>query len=133
MKAKSLIIVAYNIRSGGGAKLFIDILEALNKNIEIKIFYNEDLRFKINKSKNITLYKIKNSIIHKIYAEILVKKLTQVDDIALFFGNLPPLFSLKGKTIVYLYNVFILKNIFSINKISFYLKNTILKLWFFLE
>ena len=44
---------------------------------------------------------------------------------------MPPLFSLKGKTIVYLHNVFILKNIFSINKISFYLKNTILKLWFF--
>ena len=50
--------------------------------------------------------------------------------ILLYFWKLATFIFIKRKTIVYLHNVFILKNIFSINKIVF-TKNTILKLWFF--
>ena len=53
------------------------------------------------------------------------------EDITLCFGNLPPLLNLKGKTIFYLKNIFILEKINIKYRKTLYFKEFFLRLWFF--
>ena len=131
MKNKTLTILAYNVRSYGGQKLLKSLIFKLIKNIEIKVYYNKDLEIEDKLNKHLSLIKVKNNILSKVYIEFLVWKNSTYEDVTLCFGNLPPLLNLKGETILYLQNIFILEKNNIKYRSTLYFKEFFLRLWFF--
>lgn len=131
MKDTTLTILAYNVRSHGGQNLLKSLIFNLINNIKVKIYYNSDFEIEDKLNKNLSLIKVKNNVLSKLYIEFLVWKNSTFEDITLCFGNLPPLLNLKGKTILYLQNIFILEKSNIKYRKTLYFKEFFLRLWFF--
>ncbi len=111
-----MIVYAINIHSGGGKVLLDEVLE---KNLfgQITVLFL-DARYKLPQSSNtlthdMQIFRVQPTLQSRWYAEYLLKKISQTrpEDSVLCFGNLPPLFRLKNKTILYLQNAFLLPEI----------------------
>jgi glycosyltransferase involved in cell wall biosynthesis len=106
MKVNKLFIVAYNIRQGGGAVLLFEILDALkfleSTSINVLVSCEFDVPFPL--PQNVKIKLIKPGLLSRFVAELYLKLRADPEDTFLFFGNLPPLFKLKGKVFVYMQN-----------------------------
>tara|TARA_B110000003_G_scaffold274974_1_gene316290 strand:+ start:163 stop:1194 length:1032 start_codon:yes stop_codon:yes gene_type:complete len=102
-------IFAPNVRHGGGAILLKQLVESLIKQNLIGVVYvSSDLASFLPEHKNITFNK--NSIFSRIYAEINLHKNYRQGSKILFFGNLPPIKTVKAHSILYLHNILLIKN-----------------------
>lgn len=123
-----LIIHAPNVNSEGGKALLSALLEEAD---HLKAL-QADARFEFNSKKinSVASFRISPNIFSRMLAEIRLFFLCEKDDEVLCFGNLPPLFPIKGNVTIYLQNRFLidpsaLKFSFSAN----YLKLLIEKVW----
>ena len=105
-----LIIQAYNIHIGGGKVLLEALLEDL-QNTHLILFLDTRLIIKDLKLKRAELKYVKPKLFNRIVAEIWMKHNVRKNDIVLCFGNLPPLFKLKGKIYLFLQNRLLLDDI----------------------
>ncbi len=129
-----MILYAPNISTGGG-KILLDEVISTSYFGKIEVIY---LDTRYTPPTNITLSNtkivyIKPKLIHRIWSQIMLyrtsKKHTQSTIIC--FGNLPPIFKLSSKTIVYLQNAFILPGITSPrDNIKTFMRVLFEKLWF---
>lgn len=97
----TLFIHAPNVHQGGGRTLLSSVLRQLDKNASCILdsrMYSEDqtLPFSVRF--------VSPKIIDRIKAEIHLLKAVKSTDTVLCFGNLPPLFKLKGDVKVFLQN-----------------------------
>lgn len=59
-------------------------------------------------SQNVKIKKIMPSILQRLSAELWLSRNVQSQDVVLCFGNLPPLFKLRGRTVVFLQNRYLI-------------------------
>lgn len=109
-----MIIYAINIHSGGGKVLLDEVLEKNVFGPVTGLFL--DARYTPPTSvniKNVPIFKIKPTLKSRWYAEYLLKKTSEKlpNESVLCFGNLPPFFRLKNKTVLFLQNAFLLPSI----------------------
>ena len=104
-----IIIHAVNIHVGGGRELLSALLNEINE----EVFLSVDKRMPLPKNLkgNINVKCIKSSIFQRLLAELWLFNNVKKDDFVLCFGNLPPLFTLSGYTVVFLQNRFLVENI----------------------
>jgi glycosyltransferase involved in cell wall biosynthesis len=125
---RRIYIYAPNIHRGGGRVLLESILTNIPNSIECVLVH--DTRLVVNELKGIKI-SIKPSIFSRLYAELWMLCSVKQKDVVLFFGNLPPLFNLNCKKILYLQNVYL---ICPIDLKGFTLKNRLRliveRLWF---
>jgi glycosyltransferase involved in cell wall biosynthesis len=100
----SLIIYAPGINSGGGLILLKELLKVLDVDC-IKAICVLDKKTFGSVGNHIP---VDRGLIARIKSEYWLFKNSRNTDIVLCFGNLPPLFKLKAKVVVYLQNVFVL-------------------------
>jgi glycosyltransferase involved in cell wall biosynthesis len=97
-----LFIHAPNIHRGGGKALLIALLNHVPANVELCLVMDDRLVLpgllpdRVNR--------VKPSIIGRIKAEKWLHKEVAYDDTVLCFGNLPPLFRLRGTVVVFIQN-----------------------------
>ncbi|MDX6017291.1 glycosyltransferase [Shewanella indica] len=94
------LIQANSIHSGGGDTLLNSLLQELDEQSyvfidERKILNDVDFHFK----------KVKPSLTDRLFSEYSLKKLSRESTKNLIFTNLPPVFKLKGKTVLFVQNV----------------------------
>lgn len=106
-----LFIHATNVHQGGGRSLLDALLKALPPSFEA--FALIDVRMPIPKgiSKSLQIKKVQPSLIERFKAEQWLADKVMPTDIVLCFGNLPPLFKLHGRTIVFLQNRYLIDQI----------------------
>ena len=104
---KRLIIQANNVHRGGGRTLLVSILNSFRDDTSVIALLDSRMVVDFNIPSNITIKRIKPSVLSRLNSEYWVKKNTTQDDVVLCFGNLPPLFKLKGKTFVFLQNKYL--------------------------
>ena len=97
---KRIIIVAYNVHTGGGKTLLFSLLKKIPKNIEFILYADNRLKDELSIF-NLNIKYVNNNIFSRFIAEINLRFAANSDDITLMFGGLPPIF--KNKSHVYLF------------------------------
>lgn len=131
LSANFLYIHACNVHQGGGARLLNSILNDRSHNIFLIV--DSRMQLPSDMSSNIRVKRVLPTISHRFRAELYLKKNVSYSDTVLCFGNLPPIFNLRGNVIVFLQNRYLVeKNFFSIfSKMS--IRVMIERVWFTLS
>lgn len=103
-----LFIHAVNIHQGGGAILLREILNSVPKDITVTASVDARVMLSIDVPSNILIEFVKPSLLARFLAEIKLLLRTGASDRVFCFGNLPPLFHLKGKVFVYIQNRYLI-------------------------
>jgi glycosyltransferase involved in cell wall biosynthesis len=107
-----LLIHAVNIHNGGGAILLKSLLSSIEHyEVSCIAFLDERLNIIDLNIKNINTIKIIPKIFNRLYAELLLKRKANESDVVLCFGNLPPLFKLDSKVLLFLQNRYLIDKI----------------------
>lgn len=100
----SLIIHAPNVHQGGGKTLLLPLLEAAHKQCSTVALLDQRLEVPENLSRVVTIIRVEPTLTGRLLGEWRLRKLAGHDDRVLCFGNLPPLFKIKGRVTVFLQN-----------------------------
>lgn len=127
---KSLLISAYNVRSGGGLVLLKMLLENFPDFLDVHLLCDENFEPSLE-SPQFKITKYKKSITARIRAEYYIYKNSFYYDKILCFGNLPPLFPSNEKVTVFLQNRFLVSKNF-INPVTplSIVRSIVEKAWF---
>lgn len=126
-----LMLNAYNIHQGGGKILLNSLLQSISREkIKNHLILDSRYDYKII-NENTTLQRIEQKAIDRLLAEYWLYKNTKKNDIVLCFGNLPPLFKLKGRVVVFLQNRYLVDDEFKTDlPIRSRARIEVEKLWF---
>ena len=99
-----LLIHASNIHKGGGAILLSSLLQQIPDNL--KVIVSLDIRMKIPEGmpECVSIEFVKPTVLARLLAEYRLAQISTIEDQVLCFGNLPPLFKVKGNVSVFLQN-----------------------------
>ena len=131
MKAR-LFIHATNVHQGGGRSLLTAILNSLPNQVESILSLDRRMILPDTIFPDSKIRFVEPSIRHRFAAEQNLSRIVVPGDIVLCFGNLPPLFKLRGHVVVFLQNRYLIDDVMK-NGLSpkVQLRLTIEKLWFF--
>lgn len=106
MPSTKIFIHATNVHQGGGRSL----LDALLKIVRGEVFLSVDERMQLptDIADNIQVRRVKPSVVQRIAAERWLVNAVEKVDIVLCFGNLPPLFKLRGHAVVFVQNRYLI-------------------------
>lgn len=128
---RKVYIHATNVHQGGGLALLGPILKTIYKKAEFVLSLDERMPIPDEASFIAKIKRVKPSILHRFLAEKWLAANVTSDDLVLCFGNLPPLFKLCGRCIVFVQNRFLIDNVkLSGFSIRVRLQLTLERLWF---
>ena len=104
-----LFIHAPNVHQGGGRALLVPLLEAAGKQLSTTALLDTRLDLPEEVLRLLSIIRITPTIPGRLAGEWRLRRLVQAKDTVLCFGNLPPLFKLKGKSIVFLQNRYLVE------------------------
>lgn len=100
----TLFLHAPNVHQGGGAILLLDILNAISQEISVCVLLDERMSLPERLNERIHIRRIRPTIYSRFCAEVWLLRHVKENDYVLCFGNLPPLFRLRGKVFVFIQN-----------------------------
>ena len=104
-----LFIHADNVHSGGGAVLLNTLMRSKSAD---KAYIQVDSRMNLDcRRSNQLITKVPPSIFSRFKAQYWLRKNVLPGDTVLCFGNLPPLFKLRGRVLVFVQNKYIIDNV----------------------
>ncbi|SRR6266568_1295065 len=104
-----LVIYAVNVHQGGGAVLLNALLTSIDQDdFTCIVFLDRRLKLPVTLSAKIQINRIAPSIFSRLLAERILKNSVKYDDVVLCFGNLPPLFKLDAKVILFIQNRYLI-------------------------
>lgn len=106
----SLIVHAPNIHQGGGKVLLLSLLEAAARFDAVTVHIDDRLEVPEELSRSITITRIPPTISGRLLGEWILRRVAQAPDTVLCFGNLPPLFRVKSRCIVFLQNRYLVES-----------------------
>lgn len=102
---RKICISAYNIHQGGGKVVLLAFLkEKIAENNKLTCFIDERLIIDFDEYKSITFIKVKPTLKGRLLTEYKYKGISKNFDIFYFLGNLPPLFKLNCRVVLFLQN-----------------------------
>jgi len=104
-----LIISAPNVHSGGGLSLLLALLGEIEEAFRGCLVLDERVQLPKGFPKNVIAHRIRPSIWGRLRAEWGLRKWTRIGDSVLCFGNLPPVFTLRGKVLLFLQNRYLVE------------------------
>lgn len=127
-----LYIHATNIHQGGGKSLLWSIIKALPSSGSTILVLDSRMPLPNGIPEGVQIKKVLPSILQRVRAERWLAKIVQSQDVVLCFGNLPPLFKLRGRTVVFVQNRYLIDDV-ELNEFSpkMRLRLVIERLWLF--
>ena len=121
---------ATNIHQGGGRSLLNALLQALPEDAKSVLLLDERMAIPAGMAPNVQIKRVKPTLLQRFIAEKLLAQSVASDDIVLCFGNLPPLFKLRGRTLVFVQNRYLIDDV-KLNEFALkaQLKLTMERLW----
>jgi len=105
----NLVINAANVHVGGGSELLSALLENLKEDFQGRLIFDERLHVPVNLPGPLSLCRIKPTVWSRLKNEWDLRRSTGPEDAVLCFGNLPPLFRLRGKVLLFLQNRYLVE------------------------
>lgn len=110
MKSSNQIFIhATNVHQGGGQSLLNALLKSFKR--EFVLLVDERMPLLDGATNSAQVIVVKPSVLHRLYAEILLYKSVDKEDVVLCFGNLPPLFKLRGNAVVFVQNRYLIEDV----------------------
>lgn len=106
-----VFIHATNVHQGGGRSLLQALLKALDGKVEVVLSLDSRMPVPLGMTHNVKIKRVQPSIIHRLVAESCLARSVGPEDIILCFGNLPPLFKLRGRTVVFVQNRYLIDDV----------------------
>lgn len=106
-----LFLHAPNVHHGGGKTLLTALLVAIPDNVNALVQVDRRMPLPANLSGNIIVKFVEPSMQHRLQAEWWLAQNAQLQDTVLCFGNLPPLFRLLGRSVVFVQNRYLIDNV----------------------
>lgn len=123
---------ATNVHAGGGQLLLNSLLRSLSNDLCVVALLDSRMVVKDIEFNSLDIKRVKPSVWTRLKADWWLARNVKPSDVVLCFGNLPPLFQLRGSTIVFLQNRYLIDRI---SLESFPLKTRwrlkVERLWFF--
>ena len=108
---KKVFIHAINIHQGGGRSLLAALLQVRHVNTELLLFLDERMRTFGAMVCNVKAIYVQSTIWHRLKAELWLSQKTSLGDVVLCFGNLPPLFKLRARVVVFVQNRYLIEDV----------------------
>lgn len=102
--ATTLFVHATNVHSGGGQSLLRALLEALPAGRDTTALLDSRMPVPKTHLPHLKVITVAPTVWRRFWAEWWLSKSVGAADLVLCFGNLPPLFRLKGRTVVFVQN-----------------------------
>jgi glycosyltransferase involved in cell wall biosynthesis len=109
--ARKLFIHAVNVHSGGGYTLLRALLKSLPVDLCTVAILDTRMTISDTISDNVRIKWIVPSIWQRLKAEWWLARHVKKDDIVLCFGNLPSLFTHRGRAVVFIQNRYLIENV----------------------
>lgn len=106
-----LIVHATNIHTGGGKSLLSALLQVSIIDLPVVAILDSRMPLPEGVPENIEIHFTSPSIWQRLKAEWWLAQNVQSQDTVLCFGNLPPLFSLRGHTVVFVQNRYLIDGV----------------------
>ena len=131
---EKLFIHATNVHRGGGRSLLEALLRGLPETTQVVLSVDSRMPLPETLSRNIVVQRVPPTVIQRLNAERKLAESVATGDVALCFGNLPPLFKLRGRTIVFMQNRYLIEDV-SLSEFPFplRLRLTMERLWLSLK
>lgn len=128
---RKIFIHAANVHQGGGRTLLTALLKSLRSDLEYVLLLDDRMPLPNDMAGNFLIKRIKATVLHRFVAERTLVKAVNQGDVVLCFGNLPPLFKLLGRTIVFVQNRYLIDSI-KLNQLPFKTRLRLLieRFWF---
>ena len=107
----NLFIHATNVHVGGGRSLLSAILSALPIRFGLIALLDTRMETPPNLSSRMEIRRVKPAVFQRLKAEWWLARNVKPEDIVLCFGNLPPLFKLRGHVAVFIQNRYLVDRI----------------------
>jgi len=129
---KTFFVHATNVHTGGGQSLLHALLLALPNDLNVVALLDGRMETPVKLPINLEIKRVKPSIWQRLKAEWWLAINVKEDDIVLCFGNLPPLFQLSGRALVFVQNRYLI-DLISLRNFSFKtrLRLEVERFWFF--
>lgn len=121
-----LIIHATNIHHGGGAILLIDLLRKIPDGLVTIVSIDSRMVISGELPACVSVERVRPTFLGRLCAEFRLASRARVDDHVLCFGNLPPVFRVKGNISVFIQNRFVVDREQSLRGLPL---NLALRLW----
>lgn len=99
-----LFVHAINVHQGGGAVLLCDLLRAIPPDVETIVHVDTRMGVPAELPDHVYVERVEPTLLGRFVAERHLAGKVAPNDRVLCFGNLPPLFRLRGEAVVFLQN-----------------------------
>jgi len=104
-----LIISAPNVHMGGGGTLLSALLGVLGDDLEAILILDKRIGISESMPRRLAVNQVRPTIWGRLRGEWYLRRSTGIGDSVLCFGNLPPLFRLRGKVFLFLQNRYLVE------------------------
>ena len=109
--SERLFIHATNVHQGGGRALLDALLSALPSSTETHVLLDSRMPMLGGMPEGIRVKRVRPSVKERIKMERWLADNVRSGDVALCFGNLPPLFRLRGRAMVFIQNRYLIEDV----------------------
>lgn len=129
---RRLFVHATNVHAGGGQSLLNALLRSLPTDLCVVAVLDTRMSAQGTPPHSLEVKRVKPSVWQRLKAEWWLAKRTRQNDVVLCFGNLPPLFQLRGRAMVFVQNRYLIDRI-SLESFPFKtrLRLKVERFWFF--
>lgn len=106
-----MFLHATNVHQGGGRALLGALMESLHDNVKFLLSLDERMPIPLSVGQNVHIKHVKPTVVQRLRAERWLAQCVTPDDIVLCFGNLPPLFKLRGQVVVFVQNRYLIEDV----------------------
>jgi glycosyltransferase involved in cell wall biosynthesis len=106
---KSLVINAPSVYLGGGFVLLSAVLEVLDGRIQSCVILDKRMKVPEGLPESIVVYQVKPTFLGRLFGEWRLRSLAGPHDVVLCFGNLPPLFRLRARVVLFIQNRYLIE------------------------
>lgn len=106
-----LFIHATNVHQGGGQALLGALLGALQGKTRLVLSLDERMPVPVNIADDAQVNRVKPTVLQRFGAEKWLARIVASEDVVLCFGNLPPLFRLRGRVVVFVQNRYLIDDV----------------------
>jgi len=108
---RRLFVHATNVHTGGGRSLLNALLQSLPTDSGVVALLDTRMETPDTLPHNLEVKRVKPSVWQRLKAEWWLARRVKQNDIVLCFGNLPPLFQLHGRAVVFVQNRYLIDRI----------------------
>jgi len=105
----NLVLNAANVHVGGGCELLSAVLRSLGGDFQGRLILDERLHLPVILPGERDVHRVRATFWSRLRNEWYLRRTTGPDDLVLCFGNLPPIFRLRGKVLLFLQNRYLVE------------------------